>query len=199
MKFVLFFIACLPLLGFQDRDGREIRLVFANSAQDIDLGRSREILVASFMKGYEDVPLTELNPNFKSIGDVRRFYEDYFVSELDHFKNGHLFWVQAFDGEELLGWATFELEKSERDAAYMNLLTVDPAHQKRGVGKHLVFSICSELPNIHAINVLVRKVNVQGEQFYRQIGFTSFDYPRDDNFVDPNLLSGFRWALPNNF
>ena len=194
--FSVFFIAT-NLFGdqvFKDASQNEIRISVAQSTQDIDLDRARDILVSSFMDGYEDVPLVELNPEFKSIGDVRRFYEDYFKEELSHFEEGHLFWIQAFLNNKLVGWATFELEPLEKDAAYMNLLIVDPEYQRMGFGKRLTFSICSEelFPNIKAINLLIRKINLEGYNFYYKIGFFECDYHRD-NFVDPSLLTGLRW------
>jgi len=179
---------------FKDRDQNEIRIAVVKSIQDIDLDKSRDILVRSFMDAYEDIPLVELDSHFKSTGDVRRFYENYFKEELEHFKDGRLFWVQAFLNNNLVGWATFELEPQEPNAAYMNILVVAPEHQKKGIGRSLTFSICSEelFPHIQAINLLIRKVNVEGYKFYYRLGFFEFDYHRD-NFVDTSLLTGLRW------
>lgn len=198
MKYILcFFFLITSLFSDQfviDKAGDSIRLTVAKTADEIILDKAKDILVRSFMKTYEEVPLTELNPNFKSIGDVRRFYENYFDSELGHYKNGELVWIQAFIHDELVGWATFELE--DNDSAYMNLLIVDPLYQGRGIGKHLVFSICAEdlYPNIQAINVLLRKVNEQGLRFYEKIGFSHCpEYRRQDNYVDISLLIPIRW------
>lgn len=202
LAFFSFFFISTHLFGDQileDRNHNEIRIVVVKSVQDIDLDKSKDILVRSFMDAYEDVPLTELNSQFKSIGDVRRFYESYFKEELAHFKEGHLFWVQAFLNNELVGWATFELEPLEANAAYMNLLIVAPEYQRMGLGRHLTFSICSDelFPNIQAINLLIRKVNVEGYNFYHRLGFFEFDYHRD-NFVDTSLLTGLRWEKNEN-
>jgi ribosomal protein S18 acetylase RimI-like enzyme len=179
---------------FQDKNQNEIRISVVKSVKDIDLEKSQDILVRSFMEAYEDVPLSELSSNFKSNGDVRRFYENYFQEELEHFKEGHLFWVQAFLNNKIVGWATFELEPLEADAAYMNLLIVAPEYQGLGIGRHLTFSIASEdlFPNIQAINLLIRKVNIEGYNFYYKLGFFECDYHRD-NFVDTSLLTGLRW------
>ncbi|MDR3624096.1 MAG: GNAT family N-acetyltransferase [Chlamydiales bacterium] len=185
---------------FEGKDHDEIRISVVKQVQDIDLERSQEVLVRSFMGVYEDVPLIELSPQFKSIGDVRRFYESYFKEELEHFKEGHLFWVQAFLNGKLVGWATFELEPLEPNAAYMNLLIVAPEYQRMGIGKYLAFSICSEelFPNIQAINLLIRKVNIEGYNFYYKLGFFEFDYHRD-NFVDTSLLTGLRWEKQDHY
>lgn len=148
------------------------------------------------MHGYEDVPLIKLNPGFQSIGDVRRFYENYFKEELSHFQKGSLLWVQAFSDQELVGWATFELEPGDRSAAYMNLLAVLPEKQHLGIGKALVFSIRSSdlFPEVNTISLLIRKINLRGLEFYKKIGFLPCDYQRD-NFVDTSLLTGLRWSL----
>lgn len=180
---------------YRDDSGNEIRIHVVSSWSDVDCKRSQEILVKSFMDGYKDVPLVDLNPLFRSIGDVQRFYEAYFDSEFGHFKEGHLIWTEAYVNDTLAGWATFEQEKHEQDAAYMNLLTVDPQYQRMGLGRYLTFSICSDelYPNTQAINLLVRKVNENGYKFYYKIGFFDYDYTREDNFVDTSLLLGLRW------
>ena len=198
----IFILLCLwivtPLFSdqfFLDKKGEKIRIAVARTPAEIVMDEGKNILVASFMTAYENVPLVELDPNFKSTGDVRRFYQNYFESEFAHFQNGSLIWVQAFIEEKLIGWATFMLE--ENDHAYMNLLAVDPCYQNRGIGKHLVFSICSEelFPHIEAINVLLRKVNLQGRLFYERIGFRDApDYLNKDNFVDNSLLIPIRWT-----
>lgn len=199
LAFVLISIGLFSDQVIKDKNHNEIRISLVKSISEIDQVVSRDILVRSFMDAYEDVPLSQLSPHFKSTGDVRRFYENYFKEELEHFKEGHLFWVQAFLNDKLVGWATFELEPQEENAAYMNLLIVAPEYQKMGVGRHLTFSICSEelFPNIQAINLLIRKVNVEGYNFYYRLGFFESDYQRD-NFVDTSLLTGLRWSKSGN-
>lgn len=201
-KYIHFFlfIFAVPIFGdqyFTNKDNDVIRISVVRSPEEIDIEKSSDILVKSFMHAYEDVPLAELSAEFKSTGDVRRFYQDYFKSELEHFKHGKMYWIQAFINENLAGWATFELETNEADAAYMNLLSVAPEYQRKGVGKHLVQAIRSEelFPTIHTINLLIRKVNQQGFSFYHKIGFVEFDYNRHDNFVDTSLLTGLRWSF----
>jgi ribosomal protein S18 acetylase RimI-like enzyme len=197
--FMMIFSTHIPLgadEALMNSGGKEISIQRVFSAEEIDLPQAKKILVQAFMSAYEEVPLTELNPEFKCIADVRRFYEHYFESELGHFKAGELIWLQAFEGQKLVGWATFELEKGEDHAIYMNLLAVDPAHQGKGVGKQLTFSIRREdlLPHIREIRLLLRNVNEKGRQFYEKIGFSDFHYKRNDNFVDMSLLTGLRWV-----
>lgn len=179
---------------YTDASGNELRIAVVKNWEDIQLEKSQDILVKSFMTAYEDIPLVQLSPQFSSTGDVRRFYKNYFREELEHYKNGHLYWVEAFYNNELVGWATFELEPREENAAYMNLLVVDPSYQHKSIGRHLTFSICSDdlFPHVTAINLLIRKVNTEGYKFYYKIGFFNYDYQRD-NFVDTSLLTGLRW------
>ncbi len=174
----------------------KIRIALAKSLDEIDLIQGKDVLVRGFATAYEEVPLVELNAKFTSRSDVRRFYEDCFESELEHYRQGDLIWVQAFEGERLLGWATFQMEENKENAFYMNLLVVDPSEQGRGVGKYLTFSICSEdlYPQTQEINVLLRKINERGRRFYEKIGFVDFDYSRQDAFVDTSLLTGLRWT-----
>lgn len=198
-KLVLSLLLCTIAFNadtlYSTHDGKQLRIHPVASWQEIDIAKSQAILVRSFMSGYEDVPLVDLNPQFRSIGDVRRFYEEYFFEEYERFKKQEVLWVEAYVDDTLAGWATFELETTEPDAAYMVLLTVDPNYQGVGVGRHLTFSIRSEelYPNVLAINLLVRKVNQQGYAFYYKIGFFDYDYKRQDNFVDTSLLTGLRW------
>jgi ribosomal protein S18 acetylase RimI-like enzyme len=199
---VIFVFSCvsIPVFSdpvFMDSEEREIRIAAVKSVDEIDLVRGKDILVRAFMTGYRDVPLVELNPAFQSTDDMRCFYESYFDSELAHFQQGKLIWVQAFDRERLVGWATFELEKQEKHAVYMNLLVVDPDEQRRGIGKHLTFSIRSHdlYPETQFIDLLIRKVNESGRRFYEKIGFFDFQHSVQDNFVDQSLLTGLRWSL----
>jgi ribosomal protein S18 acetylase RimI-like enzyme len=201
MRQLQFFIIFLfiSVLSFGDqivigKDGRLIRIAVVRSIEDINFKEGQDLLVRSFMHAYEDVPLEELNKNFRSTGDVRRFYQGYFKEELSHFEHGDLYWTQAFIEDNLVGFATFELEPGESDASYMNLLAVHPDFQGVGIGKALTFSICSRelFPNVNIIRLLIRKINIEGERFYKKIGFTECNYTRD-NFVDPALLTGLSW------
>ena len=167
MRYMLLFIVTLTTLSadqtYYTALGDEIRIHVVRSSYEIDCKKAQAILVRSFMAGYEDVTLVELNPSFQSIGDVRRFYEDYFHEELESYS----IWVEAYLNGELAGWATFELEKE--DEAYMNLLCVDPKFQRRDVGKYLTFSIFSDelYPNVQAIKeALINSVIPSSECFH---------------------------------
>ncbi len=189
-----YFLVFMSFIGFSSIQAHSQVVVNKSlSVLLVDKTQARSLLVRSFMEGYKDVPLKQLNPEFESRQDVRRYYEAYFESELTHFKKGSLIWLEAFQGDKLVGWATFEVENSK--IAYMNLLVVDPSYQGKGIGKLLTFSILREdlFPSVDEIRVLLRKVNQKGRKFYEKIGFKDFTLERKDHFVDMSLLSGLRW------
>lgn len=195
-KFLCAMILLVSTFGYGDlfytlANGSELRILMVEDPSEIPQLRTRDILVSSFMTTYEDVPLIDLSPDFKSTGDVRRFYYSYFSSEYHHFIEGKLIWLQAFINDELVGFATYEFESPT--IAYMNLIAVAPEHQMKGIGKHLVFSILSYYPAVEEITLLIRKVNTQGLLFYTRLGFEKFNSPRDNNFVDMSLLEGLHW------
>lgn len=178
---LMFFFLCLGVC-----DGQELRVTRVTFSNDIPKAQAKQILVDSFVEQYRDVPLSDLNPLFQTREDVIHFYEDYFDSELQHFEIGELLWMQAWMGDELVGWATFE--KMDGNEVYMNLIAVAPSYQRRGVGKALTFST-----NAEKINLLLRKVNSGGRKFYEAIGFHESNFVRPDNFVDNSLLTGFSY------
>ena len=180
-----------------------IKLV--KNAKQINQEASRSILVESFIGEYEKyLSPQEIDDNLTSWRDgdksVQKYYEDYFVTELDDFSHGNLhYWVEAYIDGALVGWVTFQREKSEKNAVYMNLLIVHPAHQKKGIGEQLVKSLITlqEIPNLSAIHLLLIRKNLGGKIFYPKIGFSKNPkYNREDNFVNIKLLEGWTWRNP---
>ena len=157
--------------------------------EEIDQMGGKDVMVRSFVDVYKDMPLQDIHPDFTSLKDMQRFYEEYFQSELNHFDR--YIWIQAFDKDKLVGFVTYEVEEGNK--AYMNTLVVAPEEQGKGIGKRLVFSIRECTPHITEIRLLLRKLNVKGRRFYDRLGFTDFPYTREDNFVDTALLTGLRW------
>ena len=118
---------------------------------------------------------------------------------MEEFSHGDLdYWVQATIDEKLVGWATFQREKSDQNAVYMNLLVVHPAYQKKGIGEQLVKSLMNlkMIPNLSEIHLLLRKKNRVGRIFYPKLGFVSDPKYKRDNFVDVSLLEGWTWKNP---
>ncbi len=213
-RFTEIYICCVFLLlivpsitfgasEFLTRDGRKGILEIIHNAGEIDQQASREILINSFISEYKQyLQPQDVDSNlqfwFSQDGQpsVEKYYSDYFETEFSEFQKGHLFWVQAKVNDKLAGWATFEKEKRQPDALYMNLLIVSPLFQKIGLGGKLVHSLkkMEVLPETKAINLLLRKKNQGGQIFYSKLGFQyNSSYQRDENFVDTRLLEG--WTL----
>ena len=181
-----------------------IRLI--KDPNHIDKEAARSVLVESFISEYEKYLLPhEISACLTSWRDgeksVRKYYEDYFQTEFNDFCHEEVhYWIQATINGKLVGWATFQREKTNENEAYMNLLVVHPAYQNRGVGGQLVKSLVSlhVIPDLNAIHLLLRKKNQGGRIFYSKLGFTSDPhYKRADNFVNLNLLEGLTWNNPS--
>ncbi len=166
-----------------------------NSVRDINTADARRIMVESFIAEYStylqpadiDASLTSWRGGEQS---VQHYYEKYFAQEYQKYADGKIpFWITAYVGHRLVGWATFEHEQN--NSVYMDLLMVDPTYQDLGIGKQLVFSLQNSnlVPNLQAVHLLLREKNQGGRQFYSAIGFKEDNsYQRKDNYVDLSLL-----------
>jgi ribosomal protein S18 acetylase RimI-like enzyme len=172
----------------------------------IDKKAASSILVESFINEYKKYLLpNEISEDLVSWhkGDksVQKYYENYFDTELNDFIRGDIhYWIQATLDGKLVGWATFQREKLNKNAVYMNLLVVHPNYQKMGIGNQLVQSLInlSAIPNLASIHILLRKKNKGGRIFYNKLGFASdTKYQREDNFINRNLLEAFTWKKPS--
>jgi len=169
---------------------------------DVDQLAAQSILVNAFMGEYEKyLTPKEIDPKLTSWKDgknsVHEYYEDYFKKEFEHFCENKIdYWVQAKIDGKLVGWATFLREDSDKNAIYMDLLMVDPEHQKKGIGEHLVKSLIRLGINIDlsAIHLLLRRKNAGGREFYEKLGFyVDPTYRRDGNYVNMSLLEPLTW------
>lgn len=173
--------------------------------EHIELDAARSVLVESFIGEYQKYLFpSDIDQKLTSWrggnGSVAHYYEEYFRTELGEFLSGKLdYWVEARVCGKLVGWATFEREKSKPNAVYMNLLIVHPEHQGQAIGSNLVMSLCKlgVIPDLSTIHLLLRKKNKGGREFYSKLGFSSDPiYQREDNFVDLDLLEALTWRNP---
>jgi len=178
------------------------KLELVRKPHHLDKYIAKYILVESFIGEYEKyLTPNEIDNNLTSWreGDksVKKYYEDYFETELNDFVRGEVhYWVQAKIDGQLVGWATFQREKLDQKAVYINLLVVHPAHQKKGIGHQLVHALINlkEIPKLNTIHLLLRTKNKGGREFYSKLGFVSDPtYIRDDNFVKSDLLEALTW------
>lgn len=161
-----------------DANNNVIKITVAWSRADIEIEKSKNILLNSFLKAYENIPLQQLDAEFKSRKDLKNYYLNIFKERIQAFDAGYILWVQAYVNDELAGWATFELDLLEENSGYMDILVISPQYQKMGLGKCLTFSICSNdlYPDLNAITLFVRKNNLNAILFYKNLGFFETKY-----------------------
>lgn len=187
------------------RDGRKATIQLITDSSQIDKNAARTLLSMSFITEYQKyLKPNEIDAklNYWFIQDggnsVEQYYFDYFASVLVEFEHGKSFWLEAKINNKLVGWATYDKYPAVPDAHYMDLLIVDPAFQKLGIGTELVYAITKldSFPAVKSINLLLRKKNNGGRVFYSRLGFKSNPNFTTDNFVDISLLEG--WTLEVN-
>ncbi len=186
------------------KSNTQTNLKLITDANDIDQKASCDILVNSFIgeysKGMKPQDIDEkLNSWRDGEHSVQRYYQRYFEAEFNKFKNKQIpFWVCAYNGNKLVGWATFEHHKN--NAVYMDLLIVDPNEQRKGVGTQLVHSLLTlnVIPELTAIHLLLRRRNTGGRKFYvEKLGFYDDEtFTRSDNYVNMELLTPLTWKNP---
>lgn len=163
--------------------------------KDMNVSESRRILIESFISEYSQyLEPKDIDKSLTSWRDgensVHHYYTKYFDQEFKKFSEGKIdFWIGAYIGARLVGWATFE--KDQHNSVYMDLLIVDPVYQHKGIGQQLVMSLqtLNLLPDLTAVHLLLREKNKGGFEFYRKIGFeVDSNYQRADNYVDRSLL-----------
>ncbi len=195
----------LSIAGSSERKRSPTVIELVSKPADIDQVAASDVLVESFIGEYQkylkpcDIS-AELTSWREGDQSVEQYYKNYFATEFADFARGDLhYWVQATVDGKLVGWATFQREKTDLNSVYMNLLVVHPHYQGKGIGTKLVFSLMNlnVLPDLHAVHLLLRRKNEGGRIFYSKLGFNADStYHREDNFVDLELLEGWTWRNP---
>lgn len=171
----------------------------------IKVDEAQTILIESFINEYKQYLLpSEVDEKLTSWYDgkksVKKYYENYFKNELNEFIHGKIhYWAEASIDGNLVGWVTFQREKFNSNAFYMNTLVVHPKFQQKGIGAKLVEALIhlNEIPDLSAIHLLLRKKNIGGRKFYSKFGFIADPgYSREDNFIDTKQLEGWTWNNP---
>jgi ribosomal protein S18 acetylase RimI-like enzyme len=136
-----------------------------------------------------DNPQLELNLKavyFKSFSEVYRshwsmeFEEvvlEGFTTYIERFKQSNdMALVVATMDNVLAGWILFY---KEQERAIVELICISPEHQRKGLGKKLIFSIRECWPEVTNLAVVTRRINVISPLFYESLGF------RKTNFMLP--------------
>lgn len=190
----------LQLYNCNLSDGTSINIESIEDSEHIQKESARAILINGFIKEYMQYLLPQdIDSKLHTWDAVHEYYSQYFDTELEHFKDGKLFWLQATIENEVVAWATYEREQHLIDSCYMNLLVVDPCFNRKGIGRELIQAVqkLNLLPHTKFINLLLRKKNKGGRLFYSKLGFKANPAFKRDNFVDVSLLEGWTLKLDN--
>lgn len=155
---LLFFIVTC-----QNSFAHQIRLL---NKQEYDASEHalKNIYAKSFYTVYEEHWSHELNESIL----------EGFATYISRFKNSNdMLLALAQEDSNIIGWVLFYIEKQN---AIVELICVDPAHWRKGIGKSLIFSIKEYCPTIKRLAVVTRKINSITPKFYESLGFKKSNF-----------------------
>ena len=93
-----------------------------------------------------------------------------FVSELQQMRNGSRYYLVAYVGDSMVGYAGLMFSG---DDAHVTNIAVDPSHQGRGVATEMLLDLChlAHDRGCTAMTLEVRHTNVAAQNLYRRFGF----------------------------
>ena len=109
----------------------------------------------------------------------------------------YFFQVETSSDNEVVGYASMQYNSAKRKC-YIHQLGVKPDHWGNGIGRQLVFAlrdsgICSDLSSIC---VLTRRINQEGIDFYKRIGFAEVSLDATgDSFLDFTKYIQLEWNI----
>lgn len=116
--------------------------------------RIHAVQIAAYTQEAELLGAVSFPPLQRSVLDVQLSNETFFV---------------AFDQGELVGSVSVELGE-DPDEIWISSLTVDPGHQRKGIGRALIAAVLSHYP-ASALFVSTGAVNIPALSLYEQAGF----------------------------
>jgi len=96
---------------------------------------------------------------------------------------------------EVVGYASIQYEPS-KNHCYIHQLGVCPKHWGRGIGRKLVFALVEGgwHPDLASISVLTRRINQEGIDFYKHIGFEEVSFQaKQDDYLDFTKYIQLEW------
>ncbi len=141
----------------------------------------KEVFLSSFETVYKD----EWTDQFKE------YALQVFSRYIERFKTtDDMILVMASNESSVAGWALFDYHDQK---AILELICVEPAFWRKGVGRKLVFSIRELLPDINHIAVVTRKANAISPHFYKSLGFKKTEFMLAE--YEGQQMQGFEWLL----
>lgn len=125
------------------------------------------IFLNSFLQNYQNLGLTQKD---LATDDIARVLNEYWDVELASLENNPVRWIVAKAHDEIIGYASFNMEKSPEEV-YVQLLCVKPEYQGQGIGKNLLYSIFQIENRISKLSLVTRRVNSSAVAFYKKLGF----------------------------
>lgn len=173
MFYFKFFFLWLCTCSFVQLSSQECR--DQSSIQEIqyawkgtsDMQVLHDLFLKSFLQNYQKLGLTK-----KDLGtdDITKVLNDYWDEEVASLKSNHVHWIVAKSDGKVVGYASFNMEDAPQEV-YIQLLCVDPAYQKQGIGKKLLYSILQQDQTIKKLSLVTRRVNSSAIAFYQRLGF----------------------------
>ena len=192
-------VAAPSFLPFTTRRGHEGWIAYVSSLEDLMGQEAQNLLISSFIGEYQPYLLPEEIYQGLSCwweeegpGSVESYYKRLFQVETDLFRQGKVWWVQAFVEDRLVGWVDFE---PNPQGLLMRMLVVDPRCQREGIGQSLVWGLhyMRRVSQSSSISLWLRKKNRGGHSFYSKLGF----HPEVlQGGEEDALLEPWRWTSP---
>jgi ribosomal protein S18 acetylase RimI-like enzyme len=183
-------------LTFKTGDGEDGHIVIASNITEVESDKA--VFIESLQNAYEKVAYTDLNSKFKSGEDVTNWLNAYFDEEVQEVKRGMdqgtVFYVRAFLGVRPVGFASFQVEPTTANSVYVRQMMIHPKYQRKGIGKHLLFSIKNDenlLPETRSIYLITRILNGKAIEFYKRNDFTFSKYMHEG--YDLKKYIGLEW------
>jgi len=139
-----------------------------------DLQEEKNVWVRAAKDAYKDIPLDVLfgtinAERFKTLDGVLEVgFEDHPIDLNNPDKN--VFCVVAKNEEVVVGVILFE-PTEQKNEVYIRELAVDPAMQRKGIGRQLMGAVQTTLPTTKKIVLTTNKANMSASNFYQKIGF----------------------------
>jgi len=135
-----------------------------------DLSQRQQEIQDVYFSAFKEIYKDYLTPDFLS-GIESRFY-----TEIHDFKNSgtSMFLAVAEKENKIVGFTLFK--KINIQEISLELIAIDPAHWRSGVGEKLVFAIKDILCNLKKIKTVTFKINTRSPKFYQALGFKKTDY-----------------------
>ncbi len=186
--FLAFFVWVLPSLS-----GASIEVKLQT---DPNFPVLEKICIRGYEESYKSIALEILKADSLE-AYAKRIFSALIVRPLEDQRDA-AFLLTASDTEthQVLGFAHFMREGPEGSHAYyLKLIVVDPTHQRRGIGKLLLFGIREIDPLTHTLRFDARKLNTRAVTWYRRLGFQDDPTAIDDAATADDFL-GFRIEFP---